>query len=876
MNSSIAQSFTITSQMCNNQSGLFLASVDLYFQSIDPKLGVTVSIVGMQNGFPTNVIRPLASKHLRPISTASQVTATSPDGTTSASTVYIQGGNSPVRSSTDGSIPSTFVFSDPVYLQANQDYALVISADGSSPNYTIWTATLGGTDQNALNGGTTVTNLLEGGYLFESTNGATWTPLSSEQLKFCISSANVLQPAGSVQYVNEDAEFLVVTPVSSSNLMVGSVAYQTTANVTNGVPATIYVNASSNSITFSSNVLYPAWPSYPVTTILAGINPSTGAYTQQYINVSSNTVNSSTITLNFTTTPTITNSAYSNVTLRVSPYSTTENLSFVSNGNVIFSSGTQYQSSLTVGSRIIVEGWANNQQYRSALTVGVVNTNTYATYVNPYTGSSSSNWFATVTCPTFSSNTYTGYMLPPRGIVQSQNSPVATSIYLANSTANTTNYFKPGYTLQDVWSGAAVTINAVNDIVVSRMQPLFHTDIPTGTNIQVAVNPYQGANYSYAASTSFVLNPSNYNYFGNNEVVIASRSNECSGALAGAKSFSANVILTTSSTQLTPQVLGPVSVTSYTNYVNANTYYENTKKGGALSRYITKTIQLAPGQIAEDVVVYVDAYWPANATISVYGKVMNPSDPDTFDSKDWSPLNLVSNNAGISSISNRNDIWSFQFGFANSVPGTQLPGYATVLTTSQALTFSNTNNYKMFVNGSIVQITSKGLTQVTVIANTNSSSYANLYSNASYSDTSATVKTATVPIPLNGTASISNSSYNITLSNTTNYSAFANGSLVQAVSGNIPQVLVVNVANSSFMNATSYASNTDTSASVYQVDQIYGAFNNQQNSGIVRYISKSGSVYDGYTTLALKIVLSSTNTWQVPRVKDVRAICLSV
>jgi hypothetical protein len=54
------------------------------------------------------------------------------------------------------------------------------------------------------------------------------------------------------------------------------------------------------------------------------------------------------------------------------------------------------------------------------------------------------------------------------------------------------------------------------------------------------------------------------------------------------------------------------------------------------------------------------------------------------------------------------------------------------------------------------------------------------------------------------------------------------------------------------------------------------AFLNANNSGIVRYTSNSGVIYDGYKAFSIKIVLISSGSNLVPRLQDMRAICLQI
>ena len=53
-------------------------------------------------------------------------------------------------------------------------------------------------------------------------------------------------------------------------------------------------------------------------------------------------------------------------------------------------------------------------------------------------------------------------------------------------------------------------------------------------------------------------------------------------------------------------------------------------------------------------------------------------------------------------------------------------------------------------------------------------------------------------------------------------------------------------------------------------------FSTVGNDGIVEYENTAGSRFIGYKEVALKIVLLSSNAVKVPKVDDIRALCLQV
>jgi hypothetical protein len=106
------------------------------------------------------------------------------------------------------------------------------------------------------------------------------------------------------------------------------------------------------------------------------------------------------------------------------------------------------------------------------------------------------------------------------------------------------------------------------------------------------------------------------------------------------------------------------------------------RNGLAKSKYISKKISFGSGKYAEDVVVYLAAYRPANTQIRVYAKLHNSADKDPFDDKAWTPLELK-NNIDRYSTDDPNDIWEYTYG---------LPQYPEVYSTLAGTFLSQLSN----------------------------------------------------------------------------------------------------------------------------------------------------------------------------------------
>jgi len=175
----LAQSFYV-----KDETGVFITGVDVYFETKDESLPVTMQLRTMENGTPTTTVFPFSEITLDP---------------------------SQINLSVDGSVPTRFTFASPIYLsgpQAQEVRGAPIASDTSaeycvvllsnSSNYRVFISRLGEND--------IITNIKIGaqptlGSLFKSQNGSTWTPTQLEDLKYKLYRADFVE-SGTVRYFN--------------------------------------------------------------------------------------------------------------------------------------------------------------------------------------------------------------------------------------------------------------------------------------------------------------------------------------------------------------------------------------------------------------------------------------------------------------------------------------------------------------------------------------------------------------------------------------------------------------------------------------------------------------------------------------------------
>lgn len=162
----IAQTFLI-----DDTGGVFVTSIECFFQSKDENIPVTMQIREVVNGYPSRTIVPFGEVVLNP---------------------------NQVSISADASTPTKFTFPSPVYLQEKTEYSFCLLSNCN--NYNAWVARLGETQ---VGSDRTISENPYAGVMFKSQNGSTWTADQMEDIKFKINRAEFENVTGTVTLVND-------------------------------------------------------------------------------------------------------------------------------------------------------------------------------------------------------------------------------------------------------------------------------------------------------------------------------------------------------------------------------------------------------------------------------------------------------------------------------------------------------------------------------------------------------------------------------------------------------------------------------------------------------------------------------------------------
>lgn len=308
----IAQSLMINAP--EEQSGVFITKVDLFFKKKDPNLGISVIFVGMNNGLP-DVSKTLGSAKLQP---------------------------SQVSVSDDASVATTFVFENPIFVNDKSEYAFYVLADANSPEYQMWMSEIGYTDVTT---GVQVYANPYCGDAFRSSNSRTWTALPREDIKFNLYVANFSTGSGTAIFTNEDDEYITYNTLALANSQV-SVA----------VGDEVFVINSASNVSITNTSITARIQSIDTTNAKMILDSSTGGFSNgatigifripQYGNTSQANTTTVVATASITTVDNLVLNAIVPRFASIQPLGSTIAVSFTGTSNSAVADGSYYDLSM--------------------------------------------------------------------------------------------------------------------------------------------------------------------------------------------------------------------------------------------------------------------------------------------------------------------------------------------------------------------------------------------------------------------------------------------------------------------------------------------------------------------------------------------------
>lgn len=365
------------------------------------------------------------------------------------------------------------------------------------------------------------------------------------------------------------------------------------------------------------------------------------------------------------------------------------------------------------------------------------------------------------------------------------------------------------YTMKDV-NVVDLDVDAVNPLIFIRTPEgstysLKHQMAYYNNSGEVVINPT--ATSDQQEVENFSINVLDYSKIPS----LLSRSHEVIQLLTTTGNSTQMVLTYTTNNDFIDPTRDPCYL-NYRRYTINNDYTnEHTSFGSAAAKHVMKKVKFTEGKLAEDIVVYLRAYRPPGTEFKVYSRFHNSQDPEAFDDKDWTLLEVTEGGSRYSSAKNKNDIREFTYGIPQS-PNTTMVSVGTVTLQSGNATVVGVNTTFTsesdgFTVGDLVKI------------------YDPLFDGEKYFITSVN--------------SVTNSTYLVLDDTTDNTNILGTG---------------LKIARADYKNQ---------------------AFRNINNDNVMRYYNTSMHTYDGYDTYSIKIVMLSESQRIIPEVEDVRVIGVS-
>jgi len=371
---------------------------------------------------------------------------------------------------------------------------------------------------------------------------------------------------------------------------------------------------------------------------------------------------------------------------------------------------------------------------------------------------------------------------------------------------------------------ASANVATVDNRKYHTITPKFATMTPQNTKLDFSVKGTD-TSYNFDSSWKTVTNEG-MNELLDKERIVMSRSNEVA-YLSSAKSAKIQINLTTNDSLVSPVIdLRRKSSYYIENIINNDLTNEQFTYGNAIAKYISKKVVLADGQDAEDLKVAITAYRPVNSDITAYAKFQSADDPESFDSKLWTKLTYLNDGDAVTSTQGKlDDYVEYEFGVPTGVLTTEpFNGLTGVSNTNDTIALTN----NLFVNNQVVKYyTAAGNTGITI------GSFTTTTANNTYW---YVVNASSSSLQLS--SSQGGSAQNLT--------AFSSGEF-----GHYLEAVIPTVINTAYLNPQS-----------------------SPTANVIEYYNASGSRMQSFKYFSIKLVYTSSDRVNIPRVNDLRAIAL--
>lgn len=828
----LAQVFLVT-EPSPGVDAVFVTGVDLFFRS-KPSLatqGIEVQIRETLNGIPQARQLPYASKIL-PISS--------------------------ILTSTNASVSTRFTFDTPVMLRTNEAFAIAVIPVGGVSDYVIWTARRDDPDVSSGIGVVLPNNV---GNLFAPSNDLTYTMIDNQALKFSLITANFSHSSGTAVYKLDNLEFFNTKPINKS--------FATNERV-------VVSNSNLKIASLSINLATPFTVGETVVQPNTATNiASANAYGKVYFSNSTVTLLSNTVG-KFITSGSGLRGLTSSITTGNATVALTNAITTISSNVITVPAISTPDSDFTVNNYVYVarSDLANIQLAR---VVSVNSTAREVTLDTVITFTESDAIYGRIK----SNGDLYGYC---NIVIRNKDSAF---IGLNRSSANTNQNFSnvSGQYLIGTTTGSTATIDKLTNITYDSLT----TQLAYADSKESSVSfSFKGYDFNGSADTANTDVYSDIPYeFNDRQRMIFSRSNELAN-LSGNRSLTIYADLSTSNQKFSPYIdsIRKVAV------VTSNQLLPDNKLQGF---YLSLGFSNGTFSVG-------DTVWQANATSNTSGIVsftnstfMTVCDIVTTNTQQIAIFNANATSVINSSTVTANVVSVARFNEALS-NGSRTPSRyisktvvlaegqdaedLAVFLTAYRPAGTNINVYGKILNGADSDpFDDKSWTPM--IESSGGVLTSSLVDKEDYVELKYEMPSSTVVHVSN--ISISSTSDVITFTNAKTTDAFMPGMFVylsDAAQQTFAVRRVISIQNNTSMTVSSNLTFTSANAAIGYIDESLAqcnAFRYTDNNSIIRYVCRStDSVYDGFKSFAVKIVLTSNSTYVIPKVADMRALALQI
>lgn len=218
-------------------------------------------------------------------------------------------------------------------------------------------------------------------------------------------------------------------------------------------------------------------------------------------------------------------------------------------------------------------------------------------------------------------------------------------------------------------SRAYATVDSIYDVAYNSIVPKLPTVVYGNTSVDWTIRT---TSTSGVISDAFVAAPNGTtSEYLDGEKKMYSRSNET--GLSARDGTSKSIIIKGTLNTTDPNVSPIIDITRMNgltlhNIINNDATDEHKEVGNAQARHISKVVELADGNDAEDLKVFVNAWRPSGTDVKVYARIHNPEDPEGINEKDFTPMTLATGTSFSDSV-RRNDYKELEFSFSANTDG---------------------------------------------------------------------------------------------------------------------------------------------------------------------------------------------------------------